>query len=280
MTGEESAWLGRPRRARGKCSVPKITCKLALMIGRVTLLGKKVSKAIGERGAVGTALLGARFIRGAVKSRLNGEVRRAEKYARAFDARHHVDTCGELSPLAMNGPPVPGDLGYNGVNFHEFKELFERIAKEGSVDYPKTTFVDIGSGKGRALLLASEWPFLAIRGVEVWPELHEKACANIASYRNENQRGRDLASVLLDARAYEFPETPLLVFAYEPFDSPAPFREIIDRLLASLSKEPRPLLIVAIVSETLQKVLDRPELERTYANGWQGIWQARSPTVR
>src|SRR5689334_23652607 len=34
------------------------------------------------------------------------------------------------------------------------------------------TFVDIGSGKGRVLLMAAEYPFPHIIGVELLPELH------------------------------------------------------------------------------------------------------------
>ncbi len=44
------------------------------------------------------------------------------------------------------------------------------------------TFIDLGSGKGRVLLMASEYPFQKIIGVEFMPELHRAAQKNIAGY--------------------------------------------------------------------------------------------------
>jgi hypothetical protein len=44
------------------------------------------------------------------------------------------------------------------------------------------TFIDLGSGKGRALLMASAYPFKRIIGVEFMPELHRVAQENIRKY--------------------------------------------------------------------------------------------------
>ena len=48
-------------------------------------------------------------------------------------------------------------------------------------------FVDMGSGKGRALLVASELPFAKIVGVELSQELHQIAEENVRRYRPESQ---------------------------------------------------------------------------------------------
>ena len=42
------------------------------------------------------------------------------------------------------------------------------------------TFIDLGCGKGRVLLMASDYPFKKIIGVEFMPELHRAAQKNIA----------------------------------------------------------------------------------------------------
>ena len=46
------------------------------------------------------------------------------------------------------------------------------------------TFIDLGSGKGRVLLMASDYPFKKIIGVEFMPELHRAAQENITGYSN------------------------------------------------------------------------------------------------
>jgi len=40
------------------------------------------------------------------------------------------------------------------------------------IDLSKFTFIDLGAGKGRALLMASDYLFQKIIGVEFMPELH------------------------------------------------------------------------------------------------------------
>jgi SAM-dependent methyltransferase len=53
--------------------------------------------------------------------------------------------------------------------------LFEQIMQAISVDFSQFTFVDLGCGKGRVLLMASDYPFQRIVGVEFMPELHRAA---------------------------------------------------------------------------------------------------------
>ena len=48
------------------------------------------------------------------------------------------------------------------------------------------TFVDLGSGKGRTLLMASDYPFRRIIGVELLPSLHQIAQENLRQYKSES----------------------------------------------------------------------------------------------
>jgi len=60
--------------------------------------------------------------------------------------------------------------------------LFRQIMQALPVDFSQFTFVDLGCGKGRVLLMASDYPFQGIIGVEFMPELVSAAQKNIASY--------------------------------------------------------------------------------------------------
>jgi SAM-dependent methyltransferase len=106
-------------------------------------------------------------------------------------------------------------------------------------------FVDLGSGKGKALLLASDYPFKRIIGVEFSPVLHLIALDNISRYRTPTQRCRNIKSICQDATEFDFPMSPLLVHLYNPF-GPDTLGRVLERLEASLSIQPRPCFVVMV----------------------------------
>jgi SAM-dependent methyltransferase len=106
------------------------------------------------------------------------------------------------------------------------------------IDFSRFTFIDLGSGKGRALLLASEYPFRRIVGVELLPELHAIALRNISAYRSEGQRCPAIESLCMDALAFDFPDEPAVLYLFNPLPEPA-LAKVLDRLATSLSAHPR-----------------------------------------
>lgn len=79
-------------------------------------------------------------------------------------------------------------------------------------------FTDYGSGKGRVLLLASELPFIEIRGVEADRRLHNIACRNIAAFPRERMACRNVESICENAAEWCPPTGPSVVFMFNPFD--------------------------------------------------------------
>ena len=59
-------------------------------------------------------------------------------------------------------------------------------APSGRLDF--TWFIDLGSGKGRTLLMASDYPLRKILGVELIPELNRVAQQNIRDYQSSTQQ--------------------------------------------------------------------------------------------
>ena len=55
------------------------------------------------------------------------------------------------------------------------KMLASLIQASPKIDFREFTFIDIGSGKGRALLMAADYPFRRILGIELLPDLHRVA---------------------------------------------------------------------------------------------------------
>lgn len=141
-----------------------------------------------------------------------------------------------------------------------FREMMAALP----IDFREFTFIDIGSGKGRALLMASEYPFQKIAGVELIAEFHRAAEENLAAYQAQAPaaRGRAIESLCMDAREFVFPAAPLVVYLFNPLPE-ARLRQVLRNLEESCRKTPRPVWIVyhnpalesaLAVSQWLQRV--------------------------
>lgn len=139
---------------------------------------------------------------------------------------------------------------------------FHEIVRSLPIDLSSFTFLDLGSGKGRALLLAAAYPFHAVVGVEILPALHRVAVGNLDRLPPESRRCRSLAALCADAADFEFPPGPLLVYLFNPLPE-AGLRRVIARLDESLERAPRtawliyhhPLLeSVVSASRTLRRI--------------------------
>lgn len=140
--------------------------------------------------------------------------------------------------------------------------LFEQIMQAMPIDFSQFTFIDLGCGKGRVLLMASEYPFQRIVGVEFMPELHRAVQKNIANYSNDRQRCRQIETLCMDARDFQFPLGPLVVYLFNPF-SEATFARVLQNLRLSVERAPRPVYIAYRFTEH-EKVLAEAEwLEKT-----------------
>ena len=104
------------------------------------------------------------------------------------------------------------------------------------------TFIDLGSGKGRALLMAAPYAFKRIMGVEFMPEWHWVAQENIRKLAAANPSAPAMKSLCMDARDFEFPPEPLVVYLFNPFPEPV-FVAVMERLRQSALTTPRPLFL-------------------------------------
>src|SRR5579883_966573 len=136
-----------------------------------------------------------------------------------FDATHGVITealifLGELDPDAI-GDALEDATHYEPTPIAEFAAL---LAASG-VSAGGRTFVDIGAGMGRVVLLASMHPFKQIVGVEVSPALCETARDNVVRWRRKKPDAAcaDIRVVCRDATAFRFPPGDLVVYLYNPF---------------------------------------------------------------
>jgi SAM-dependent methyltransferase len=121
--------------------------------------------------------------------------------------------------------------------------LFQEMMASLPIEFDQFTFVDLGSGKGRTLLMASEYPFRKIVGVELIADLHCVAEANIHDYRSPTQRCLQIESVQADAREFALPNEPLVLYLFNPLTEHA-LSEVLRELKKSVGRVPRPVWIV------------------------------------
>ena len=142
-----------------------------------------------------------------------------------FDLYHNVDTSSQLA--------AQQDLGWttDEVNFH-YLAIRPKCARRALRQLPlkarqEYTFIDFGSGKGRVLLIAAQYGFKRLGGIELRRELHDQALKNFQDRRNIPPCAME--SFNLDAGKYQFPNEKLVLFFFNPFG-----REVMTKVLKNL----------------------------------------------
>ena len=105
------------------------------------------------------------------------------------------------------------------------------------------TFIDIGSGKGRVMLIAARFAFHKVMGFEHSPMLNDIAAENIARSTRRDAGLAPMELVTGDATKLPLPDSPLVLFLYNPFDREA-VRDFAASVRASYLRAPRKIFCV------------------------------------
>ena len=194
-----------------------------------------------------------------------------------FDLLYGTDTSGLLPGTAIargTGIPPENLTAYYGVApsiLHGVIDLWLReCAPRQGIE--GTVFLDVGAGKGRAMLLASQYPFLRVAGVELNADLAAIAASNFDKWAND-PRSEALAPLNLhcaDATQHPLPPEPTLAYLFHPFEAKL-LRRFLRHVLASVRVNPRPFDLIYVNAE-LDSLLDRHQ-------GLQRLWLGRIPMV-
>jgi SAM-dependent methyltransferase len=186
-----------------------------------------------------------------------------------FDQAHGVDTSG-LVPARHLVTGHANDehvTAYYGVAPSILRALIghwrETIPPHPISSY---TFIDVGAGKGRGLLVASEFRFRKVVGIELNPSLATIARQNVAHWirtHAEDPTSEPLAPIQIvegDALDFQLPSTPVLLFLFHPFEAPV-LRQLLRRIETRFATRPKsarePALDLIYVNAECANVLDR-----------------------
>ncbi len=206
--------------------------------GQSVSIASRTRRAWRRLGAVGfLALVGKN-----VRLYLSGDAKdHAYIYNTQFDRDFDVDTLGvvEIDEMAVSGETAIGAARYEPIQPEFFAHLVERLPAVEPSDF---TFVDVGSGKGRALILAAVAGFRTVIGVEFDAGLHRAALSNIDRVRDQFP---DVSFELRheDARNFTPPEESIILMVNNPFDQSVliPLLERVEELGA---KQGQPFYLI------------------------------------
>jgi SAM-dependent methyltransferase len=159
-----------------------------------------------------------------------------------------------------------------------FHEMLASLMSSAKIDFREFTFIDIGSGKGRALLMAADYPFRRVLGVELLPELHRVAQENMSKYKSDSQQCFAIDCLLADASDFTFTPEPTVLYLFNPLPEPG-LAKMIGNLERSLGQHPRPMFVL-YHNPLLEKVLTRSAaLERIAGTNQFSVFAGKEPAV-
>jgi hypothetical protein len=190
-----------------------------------------------------------------------------------FDLRHGVDTSGLIGGTRLSSGRTHDRhiTAYWGTAPSAFLDVFARW-NESLSDSPFSAgdyvFIDIGCGKGRALMLASDLPFRRVVGVELNPALVSIARKNLIKWKASAHTCDNIEVFNADALEFAFPESPALLYVFNPFDRHVT-QLLLDRILTVSLTRSAPIDIIYMTPEHADLFAAIPNL--------QLLKQGRSP---
>lgn len=159
----------------------------------------------------------------------------------SIDRKYGTSTQGiidDMSELGVFTPHRDNAQGYEAIQI----PVFRRLLRDLKINPENFIFIDFGSGKGRALMMAAESGFARVVGVEFSPVLHKIAQKNLAIFQEKNQRTSNVQLRLVDAADFEIPSGNLVCFLYNPFDLTV-LEKVITNLKIANAKFKYPIIV-------------------------------------
>lgn len=122
------------------------------------------------------------------------------------------------------------------------------------------TFIDVGAGMGRAMLLAAEYPFRAVIGVELHATLARIGRRNMALWRMAGRAHAPMRMFCCDASEFPLPPGPCVAFLFNPFGAPV-LRQMLRSWNTALKEKPRELNILYVNNEQERVMRREPGFE-------------------
>jgi SAM-dependent methyltransferase len=188
-----------------------------------------------------------------------------------FDRRFGTETGGIVS---LGSHRIVGPHAVHGEDYEATDQaMFERMLGHLTIRRDQYVFVDLGAGKGRAVLLAALSGFRRAIGVEFSHELAAAARANVDRVARR-RRAAPIEILCEDAAGYRLPDEKLVCYLYNPFDASV-LAKVVANIGDSLRACPRDLVLM-YRNPKHRAVIDQAGFFRgLVVNSSYGIYSAR-----
>jgi len=152
-----------------------------------------------------------------------------------FDVVNHVQTSGLVHGrnLKTGHPHDKHSTAYYGIAPSVLIELISWWrATELAAPPEDYSFIDLGAGMGRGMLLAAQMPFREVIGVELHPDLAEVAQKNIKEWERAGRARCPMRIICADVTQFKFPRNPCVGYLFNPFREP-----VLKALLKHVERE-------------------------------------------
>jgi Methyltransferase domain len=235
--------------------------------------------------ADGTTIGLRRLLRGSraassVRDLVSGATRRlfaARQAKHPFDRMHGVDTGGLIYPeaLAWGHEHDHESAGYYATApsmFHQAIGRWSGLLAGSGYALGDWTFVDIGAGKGRVVMMASEYAFREVVGVELNPGLVKIARRNLRKFVRNRRNGLpgpqvrgiggtpSVQIVKGDALSFPLPDGPVVLFFFNSFEREM-VRMWLERLFEAAIKRAAPIDLIYVHPEHRELFHQTPGIE-------------------
>ncbi|MEM5563643.1 hypothetical protein WNY78_00935 [Psychroserpens sp. AS72] len=161
-------------------------------------------------------------------------------YDKFYDKKYTIDTCTWVckEDLDVDASAKEHASMYQATKVLHLRKLFTKLK-------PLTgkTIIDMGSGKARVLLVASEFGFKKAKGVEFSSNLCDISNRNIKMYNEHIKTNTVFEIINEDAGKYEFNDDEDIFYLYNPFHEVI-LSKVIENIKSSLHRNPRNILII------------------------------------
>jgi SAM-dependent methyltransferase len=134
------------------------------------------------------------------------------------------------------------------------------IADETHPPLENYRFIDLGCGKGRAVLIASQYRFREAVGVELHTALAQIAKKNVAAWTKAGRAACPMRIVRQDATEFAFPGGPCLLYLFNPFAAPV-VQQVVQRIESEFADNPGMLDLIYFNPEAAELLDAHPGFE-------------------
>jgi SAM-dependent methyltransferase len=184
--------------------------------------------------------------------------RKVERLSRdGFDEAHGTDTAEIMAGRELGSGVTRG--GHIASHYETTSAAAIRTALDSlPVDLSSFTFVDLGCGKGKPLMIAASYPFRRLVGVDISSACIDVARRNLGVYGPDSIDPSRVELITMDVEDFAFPAEPLVLYLFNPFP-PKLMERVIENLEGSLRARPRQAAIV-YVNPTAIAVIQKSKL--------------------